>query len=192
MYCVGMPGCGELAEAVADRETKCFAANSQVADAAYSLVKLPRRVCYAPMSKLKLPHRSVWVEHDRGRQRRGIQAETNADGTILLRHVGRAGPRALCMPAAWSLLDLRTPAPEIDQEAMLEKTPVADPERDDEWSDWFCKAFQPVRRGRSGMTTSEYKNWGSWAFWDLAVLHVLFAGTANSDRTSAGQKPLSL
>ena len=184
MYCVGMPGCGELAAAVADPKTKSFVMDAQGVDAAYALLKLPARIGLATLSAFKLPHSSVWVEHDRGRQRRGVQAETNADGTILLRHVGRAGPRALGMPAAWSLLDVRTQSPEIDLEAMLEKTPTAKPKLDREWSTWFSKSFRPVRRGHRGITAADYENWVSWAVWDLAILHVQFAESGNSGRSA--------
>lgn len=192
MYCVGRPGCGEMAAAVASPETKSFVMDAQGVEAAYSLLKLPPRLGLATLSTLKLPNRSVWVEHDRGRQRRGIQAETNADDTILLRHVGRAGPRALGMPAAWSLLDVRKPSPEIDQGAMLAKSPAPDPQRDAEWSAWFSMSFAPVRRDNRGMTTIEYKHWVSWALWDLAILHVLFAEHANGNRSHAGAKTLPL
>ena len=190
MYCVSRPGCMELAAAVSAPETKRYVLDQKAVEAAHSLLKRPARVGLAALSSLKLPHRSVWVEYDRGRQRRAVQAETNADGTILLRHVARAGPRAIGMPAAWGLLDARTPSPEIDQEALLAINPEAKPELDREWMAWFSASFRPMWTDDRKLTATEYKQWVDWAMWDLAILYVHSAGIVSGHQPSATTKAL--
>ena len=185
MYCVGRPGCMELAAAVSAPETKRYVLDQKAVEAAHSLLKQPARVGLAALSSLKLPHRSVWVEYDCGRQRRAVQAQANADGSILLRHVARAGPREIGMPAAWGLLDARTPAPKIDHEALLAKNPEAKPDLDHKWMTWFSASFRPMRPDDRKLTPTEYKQWVDWAMWDLAILYVHSAGTAR------GHQPLA-
>ena len=188
MFCVGIPGCRELAAAVSNPEMKSYALDARAVEKAYSWLKKPGRVGLATLSSLKLPHRSVWVEYDRGRQRRAIQAETNADGSILLRHVARAGPRALGMPAAWGLLDVRTESPEIDLDALAAENPKPKPELDQRWTEWFSASFRPMRTDDRQLTSTEYQRWVDWALWDLAVLHVAFAGGACSQLPTAATR----
>lgn len=157
VYCVGRPGCGEQS-AVADPETKSFVMDARGVEAAYSLLRQSAWIGLAALSLLRLPHHSVWVEYDRGRRRRGGRAGTSADGTILLHHVGRAGSRALGMPIAWDLLDVPTQSPEIDQEALLARSPVATPKLDSDWATWFSASFRPVRRDDRALTMTEYRN----------------------------------
>ena len=190
MYCVGKPGCMELAAAVADPETKRYVLDAKAVETAYSLLKQPAGVGLAALSSLKLPRRSVWVEYDRDRQRRAVQAEANADGTILLRHVARAGPREIGMPAAWGLLNARTPAPKVDHEALVAKNPEAKPDLDREWMAWFSASFRPMRPDDRKLTPTEYRKWADWAIWDLAILYVPSAGTARSHQPSAATRAL--
>jgi hypothetical protein len=178
----------ELAAAVSAPETKRYKLDVKAVDAAHSLLKQPARVGLAALSSLKLPHSSVWVEYDRGRQRRAVQAETNADGTILLRHVARAGPRAIGMPAAGGLLDARTPPPKIDHEALVGENPKAKSELDREWMAWFSASFRPMRTDDRQLTSTEYQRWVDWALWDLAVLHIAFAGDACSQLPTAATR----
>jgi len=178
----------ELAAAVADPETKRYLLDVKAAEAAYSLLKMPARVGLAILSGLKLSHRSVWVEYDRGRQRRAVQAETNADGSILLRHVARAGPRALGMPGAWGLLDVRTQSPEIDLDALAEENPKPKPKLDRCWTEWCSASFRPMRPDNRQFTSIEYQGGVDWALWDLAVLHVAFAGAPSGQQPYAATR----
>lgn len=174
MYCVSVRGCREMAEAVADPETVSYNLTSHVS-AAETFLKRPPHAGLAALPGLRLPHRSIWVEYDRGRKTRGVQAEMLPNGEILLRHVSRAGPRSLGMPAAWTRFDIRTPSPTVDVAALVAEHPVKNAAIDQDWLTWLQKVSEPVRTDDRGMTGDEYLRWLHWAYFDLALLWSAFA-----------------
>ena len=88
------------------------------------------------------------------------------------------------------LLDARTPSPEIDHEALVEKNPEAKPDLDHEWMTWFSASFRPMRPDDRKLTPTEYKQWVDWAMWDLAILYVHSAGTARGHQPLAATRAL--